>query len=185
MGCWLYHLYTCSVPRAVPLPQPTAIPLLRQPPSEAQEDDPPLPPSPNLTLTPSTTQINEREHLLLLMTWLLPLTAPVLVVWVRTLYTAGLTTPFDGDHNVLCVLPYLVLVDSSWGWNWTWKIDMGRVALKGRWTMLILAAMSFISGPRATYVVFEAATLVLGLGVLARFIQRVRDVHCSKVGRAP
>lgn len=51
------------------------------------------------------------ECLLLLMTWLLPLAAPVLAVWVRTLATAGLTTPFDGDHNFLYVAPFVVLLD--------------------------------------------------------------------------
>ena len=45
------------------------------------------------------------------MTWLLPLVAPVLAVWVRTIQTAGYTTPFNGDHNVFKVLPVLVLVD--------------------------------------------------------------------------
>ena len=54
-------------------------------------------------------------HILLLMTWLLPLAAPVLVVWVRTLLTAGLTTPFDGDHFVLNVAPFLVLVEFASG----------------------------------------------------------------------
>ena len=54
-------------------------------------------------------------HILLLMTWLLPLAAPVLVVWVRTLAGAGLTTPFDGDHFVFSAAPFLVLVDfASW-----------------------------------------------------------------------
>ena len=49
------------------------------------------------------------------MIWLLPFTAPVLAVWVRTLITAGLTTPFDGDHNFLAVVPFLVLTDfASW-----------------------------------------------------------------------
>ena len=48
----------------------------------------------------------------------LTLTAPVLAVWRRTLATAGLgaTVPTaGGDHNVLSVAPYLVLVDfASW-----------------------------------------------------------------------
>lgn len=59
--------------------------------------------------------LNYNMHLLLLLTWLLPLTAPVLAVWVRTLLTAGYTTPFDGDHNFLAVLPFLIVVDfCSW-----------------------------------------------------------------------
>ena len=59
--------------------------------------------------------VNHNLHFLLLMTWLLPFTAPVLAVWLRTLLTAGLTKPFDGDHNFLAVIPFLVLTDfSSW-----------------------------------------------------------------------
>ena len=56
--------------------------------------------------------------MLLLLTWLLPLTAPVLVVWVRTLATAGpiaLDSIDTGDHNFLSVAPYLILVEyASW-----------------------------------------------------------------------
>ena len=49
------------------------------------------------------------------MIWLLPFTVPVLAVWVRTLLTAGLTTPFDRDHNFLAIVPFLVLTDfASW-----------------------------------------------------------------------
>ena len=118
------------------------------------------------------------------MTWLLPLAAPVLVVWVRTLYTAGLTTPFDGDHNVLNVAPYLILVDSSWGWGWVWKLELGRVALKGRWTMLILAGAAFFLGPRATYIVFEVATAVMGASVLAKVIQPFYDAKLHPNVRA-
>jgi glycosylphosphatidylinositol deacylase len=55
---------------------------------------------------------------LLLLTWLLPLTAPVLAVWVRTLATAGpiaLDSIGTGDHNFLSVAPYLILVEyASW-----------------------------------------------------------------------
>lgn len=54
---------------------------------------------------------HQNTHILLLLTWLLPLTAPVLAVWVRTLLTAGYTTPFNGDHNVVKVAPILWLVD--------------------------------------------------------------------------
>lgn len=53
-------------------------------------------------------------YLLLLATLLLPLSAPVLAVWVRTLSTAGYTTPFDGDHNVLYIVPWLLVTDWAW-----------------------------------------------------------------------
>jgi len=59
----------------------------------------------------ATHAFHQNAHILLLLTWLLPLTAPVLAVWVRTLLTAGYTTPFNGDHNVVKVAPILWLVD--------------------------------------------------------------------------
>ena len=50
--------------------------------------------------------------------WILPLTAPVLAVWACTLAAADLgaaVSTVGGDHNVLSVAPYLVLVDFvSW-----------------------------------------------------------------------
>ena len=113
-----------------------------------------------------------------MMTWLLPLAAPVLAVWVRTLFTAGFTTPFDGDHNVLYVLPFVILVDSAWGrsWIWKWRLGVATVASgwgpKARWTMLLLAIVALVWGPRYTYVVFEVASLVLGIGVVAPLLRR-------------
>ena len=53
----------------------------------------------------------QKMTILLLIFWLLPLVAPVLAVWVRTLATAGLTTPFDGDHDVLASASFLLFVD--------------------------------------------------------------------------
>lgn len=43
------------------------------------------------------------------MTWVLPLVIPVVLVWFRTLATAGMFTHFDGDHFVFNVLGYMVL----------------------------------------------------------------------------
>lgn len=58
--------------------------------------------------------VDEHNHnllLLLWMTWLLPLVAPVLAVWVRTLITAGIAVPFESDHNFLNVAPFVILVE--------------------------------------------------------------------------
>ena len=52
---------------------------------------------------------NQKMHVLLMMSWCLPVVVPVLLVWVRTLATAGYTTPFDGDHFVGNVLGFMIL----------------------------------------------------------------------------
>lgn len=173
LGCWVYHLSTCaSIQPTLAVPENAAIPLMPRDGEDEQSTVSPIAPS---TRLPATTEDrsaqNEREHLLLLMTWLLPLAAPVLAVWVRTLFTAGLTTPFDGDHNVLYVAPFLVLVDPSWGLTWTW-VWGGPAGLKSRWTMVVLAFAAFVWGPRYTYLVFEVASAVLAVGVVAHFIKR-------------
>ena len=64
-------------------------------------------------------------YFLLLATLLLPLSAPVLAVWVRTLSTAGYSTPFDGDHNFLYVISWLLVAD----WAWTCVRKRGSIRM--------------------------------------------------------
>jgi glycosylphosphatidylinositol deacylase len=127
LGCWLLHLHTCAssaqyLRRDISRSGSEAVPLADRVRRRDGTDYPKYPPpaaeannSPPDTRDIKRENANHNLHLLLLMTWLLPLTAPVLAVWVRTLLTAGYTTPFDGDHNFLAVLPFLVLTDfASW-----------------------------------------------------------------------
>lgn len=131
LGCWMIHLYTCAslnqpdtFPGASLTPGVSAIPLIRvhNIDADSEEDESSHPDndeSQQLSIPDQQYKINNRNHnmhILLLMTWLLPLAAPVLAVWVRTLFTAGFTTPFDGDHNFLNVAPFLILVDFA-SWN--------------------------------------------------------------------
>jgi hypothetical protein len=122
--------------------------------------------SPSPSPTPDTwrkqaTRDASNSHLLLLLTWLLPFTAPILVVWVRTLQTAGYTVPFDGDHNLVAVLPWLFLGETA---------VSGRVFKREsqKWkrgvTYGLLWALSGIAvlyGPRYPYLVFEMATIMV------------------------
>lgn len=198
LGAWVYHFWTCAAQSLVP-PAPeehpsgpgVAMPLMPADPRspsptsdasstfEARSRSPslraPSPPSPSPARPrgPPPATFRQSAHLLLLLTWLLPLAAPVLAVWVRTLATAGLTAPFGGDHNVLCVAPVLVAVE------WAGR---GRSVLRGpaRWAVLAPALAAFLAGPRRTYLVFEAASAALawmvaaeaGPGLLGRFRRR-------------
>lgn len=185
LGCWVYHLYICgsSQPKRT-VSDAVAIPLIPREDEDTDEGHDPSHPSPTpaslLTDKQNSDTQNQREHLLLLMTWLLPLAAPVLAVWVRTLFTAGFTTPFDGDHNVLYVAPFLVLVDPSWSTSWIWNWQPGARDMstslqpKARWTVVLLIAVTFLWGARYTYVVFEVASVVLTCGVAVSFATRHR-----------
>jgi GPI inositol-deacylase len=98
--CWIIHLVTCATyvaPASDDVTTPVhSLFITRNSP------------------TPPSTSRNDADHVLLVLTWLLPLTAPVLAVWVRTLATAGpvaLGSVGMGDHNFLSVAPYLILVE--------------------------------------------------------------------------
>ncbi|KAJ3740976.1 PGAP1-like protein-domain-containing protein [Lentinula detonsa] len=169
--CWLIHLQSCASDRFAS-PEPvtqvsTAIPLLSrldESPSGSRGGS--EQPSRNKHLINNS---HHKAHLLLLMTWLLPLAAPVLVVWVRTLVTAGLSTPFDGDHFFLNVAPFMILVDFS---SWTSKPLLQKHSVENyisaSWSLWVVSAIAFFIGPRKTYYVFDVARLAIGVLVCVR-----------------
>lgn len=135
LGCWIYHFYSCAVgvarslerasdttpPPRTPSPSnspsrsrsaPVSIPLTQHKFDNVDSHDDTSPTPPPLDPRQTLTNAHRQDvHFLFLMTWLLPFAAPVLAVWVRTVATAGATTPFDGDHNFLRVAPFLVLAE--------------------------------------------------------------------------
>lgn len=65
-------------------------------------------------LTPSTANSNYYHYshsILLLMMWVLPINLPILAVWVRNLAVHWLT-PFSSHHNVLSIMPFILLVEN-------------------------------------------------------------------------
>ncbi|TKA77812.1 hypothetical protein B0A55_04600 [Friedmanniomyces simplex] len=59
---------------------------------------------------PSYNFYNYAHSLLVLLLWILPINMPVLVVWIHNLAVHWLT-PFSTHHNLLSVLPYILLVE--------------------------------------------------------------------------
>lgn len=57
---------------------------------------------------------NYVHSILVLMLWVLPINLPVLVVWVHNLAVHWLT-PFSSHHNVLSIMPFILLVESLTG----------------------------------------------------------------------
>ncbi|KIK67657.1 hypothetical protein GYMLUDRAFT_215793 [Collybiopsis luxurians FD-317 M1] len=171
--CWIIHLQSCAgdyfAPPEVVSESVTAIPLLTRDGSSTEDSEDVARPPASSQQRHLTSNRNHRAHLLLFMTWLLPLAAPVLVVWVRTLVTAGLTTPFDGDHFFLNVAPFLVLVDfASWTSRPLLQRQSGEWYFSTRWLLCFVAAVAFIVGPRKTYHIFDAARLAIAALVVAR-----------------
>ncbi|KAF2771832.1 PGAP1-domain-containing protein [Teratosphaeria nubilosa] len=54
---------------------------------------------------------NYVHSMLVLMLWILPINMPVLVVWIHNLAVHWLT-PFSTHHNLLSVVPYILLVEA-------------------------------------------------------------------------
>ena len=54
---------------------------------------------------------NYAHSIFLLMLWVLPINIPVLVVWVHNLAVHWLT-PFSSHHNVLSIMPFILLVET-------------------------------------------------------------------------
>ncbi|KAI1268740.1 GPI inositol-deacylase [Xylariaceae sp. FL1019] len=64
--------------------------------------------------TPSLTNRNFNNYvhtIFLLMVWNLPLNLPTVVVWVRNL-TIHWFTPFSSHHNIISILPFILLVEN-------------------------------------------------------------------------
>ena len=54
---------------------------------------------------------NYVHSILILMMWILPINLPILVVWVHNLAVHWLT-PFSSHHNVLSIMPFIILVET-------------------------------------------------------------------------
>ncbi|KAF9478413.1 GPI-inositol-deacylase [Pholiota conissans] len=182
VGCWLLHLYTCaSSARHLAIINSSeryeAVPLVVRTRNSTEQHD--ERPSLSRFSRPSDAQkikednLQHNLHMLLLMTWLLPLTAPVLAVWVRTLLTAGYTTPFDGDHNFLAVLPFLIYVDFA---SWTPGILFERTKIEKRvplrWFFVLAAGTAIVYGSRKPFLVLDVARVAMWIVVVTRIGRR-------------
>ncbi|KAF3767814.1 hypothetical protein M406DRAFT_90386 [Cryphonectria parasitica EP155] len=54
---------------------------------------------------------NYAHAMFVLMLWVLPINVPILIVWVRNL-TVHWFTPFSSHHNVMSIMPFIVLVET-------------------------------------------------------------------------
>ncbi|TFK66578.1 PGAP1-domain-containing protein [Pluteus cervinus] len=185
MGCWAVQLWTCAstlyrlpIPGTTPTPGATSPSMGRNSNDETRERDDSKsngrPSSPGQKKPQdwrflAMDDANQNMHILFLMTLLIPFAVPALVVWVRTLITAGITTPFGGDHSIFKALPFLIYVDFT---RWTAGPVLERQSFEDRlslrWVFAGLAGTAFLLGPRQPYSVFDAASTVMGVVVIVR-----------------
>ncbi|EJD53524.1 PGAP1-domain-containing protein [Auricularia subglabra TFB-10046 SS5] len=121
----------------------------------------------------------QREHVLMLLLVILPLKAPVLPVWVRTLLTAGYTAPFDGDHGVHNIIPMMVLMGfappNPRAILWEkqpikrWAHEVTRILL------FVLVGYSFLFGPRWTFGLYDLANMLGAWLALVKYGRILRN----------
>lgn len=63
------------------------------------------------SLGASENAYNYAHSIFLLMLWVLPINIPILAVWIRNLAVHWLT-PFSSHHNVLSIMPFILLVEN-------------------------------------------------------------------------
>jgi len=191
LGAWIYHFYTCAMLSAISSSQSAplgrAVPLItrhRSPSNTGTRPQAPSPPNSPSSLSTSpqssmpvssdTSLYNQHLYLLLLMTWLLPIAAPVLAVWVRTIMGAGIQavwtsgSGWGADRNALVVAPWLVSVEWAGIGGSVFVNSIDNVRFSPRYGMLALSLVAFFVGPRASYAVFEVASVVMALVVVLR-----------------
>lgn len=64
-----------------------------------------------ISSTANSNYYHYAHSVLLLMLWVLPINLPILAVWIRNLAVHWLT-PFSSHHNVLSIMPFILLVEN-------------------------------------------------------------------------
>jgi glycosylphosphatidylinositol deacylase len=163
LATFFLHIASASTPRVPPPTSNSYVRLTdrsRSPARSVRSRSPSISPSlATLKLHQGATRLAQDEHLLLLLLWLLPFAAPVLAVWVRTLQTAGFTIPFDGDHNILSVLPWLLLGEAAASRRPLRPARNRGQAIATTCVLSSVPLLAVLVGPRYPFVVYEAATV--------------------------
>lgn len=109
----------------------------------------------------SATQTNFSNYahaILLLMLWILPINVPVLIVWIHNLAVHWLT-PFSSHHNVLSIMPFILLVETL-----TSGAMIPRITTKVRYLTNIiffgLAVFTAMYGVTYAYMLHQLVNLV-------------------------
>ncbi|KAF8609615.1 PGAP1-domain-containing protein [Ceratobasidium sp. AG-I] len=94
----------------------------------------------------------QASHFLLMLFWLLPLVAPVLIVWARTLVNAGINTPFDGDHNILHIMFVVMCVELGGSRALGATSSLSRNLLASFY--FVMGSVAIVLGARYTYFLY-------------------------------
>ncbi|RMZ79981.1 hypothetical protein DV738_g2953, partial [Chaetothyriales sp. CBS 135597] len=102
---------------------------------------------------------NYTYAILILMLWVLPVNLPVLVVWIHNLAVHWLT-PFSSHHNVLSIMPFIILVET---------VSTGSMVPQMRWDRFRWATNFLLFG-LAVYAALYGMTYTYRLHYIANIV---------------
>jgi glycosylphosphatidylinositol deacylase len=101
---------------------------------------------------------NYAHSILMLMLWILPINIPVLVVWVRNL-TIHWLTPFSSHHNILSIIPFILLVETLSTGRMIPRARSG-VSLFTNVSLFAIGAYAAVYGVTYAYVLHHLANIL-------------------------
>jgi len=110
---------------------------------------------------------NYAHSIFILMLWILPINLPVLVVWVRNLEVHWLT-PFSSHHNVLSIMPFILLVETLSTGRMVPRVQPG-ISLLTNVFLFSIGAYAAVYGVTYAYVLHYLANILCAWLVAIHF----------------
>ena len=110
---------------------------------------------------------NYTHTIFVLMLWVLPINLPVLVVWIRNL-TVHWLTPFSSHHNVLSIMPFVLLVETLSTGRMIPQVQ-SRLSLVTNVILFSMAAYAAVYGVTYAYVLHHLANILCAWLVAIHF----------------
>jgi glycosylphosphatidylinositol deacylase len=110
---------------------------------------------------------NYAHSIFILMLWILPINLPVLVVWIRNL-TVHWLTPFSSHHNILSIMPFILLVETLSTGHMIPRVQ-SRLALLTNAILFSIAAYAAVYGVTYAYVLHHLANILCAWLVAVHF----------------
>ena len=101
------------------------------------------------------------------MLWVLPINLPVLVVWIRNL-TVHWLTPFSSHHNILSIVPFIILVETLSAGHMVPRVQ-SRLSLLTNALLFSIGAYAAVYGVTYAYVLHHLANILCAWLVALHF----------------
>ncbi|KAL8969258.1 MAG: hypothetical protein Q9183_002083 [Haloplaca sp. 2 TL-2023] len=122
---------------------------------------------------------NYAHSILILMLCVLPINIPVLVVWIHNLAVHWLT-PFSSHHNVLSIMPFILLVETLTGGHIVPRVTT-RLTYVTNVFFFLIAVYAAVYGVTYAYLLHHLVNCVAAWLVALHF--SVNDLSVSGLGR--